>query len=191
MIDLKKYQIDARSVAIYLQSPSATMIYPALGLVGECGEVSEKVKKLIRDDDNEMSPKRREDIKKELGDVMWYCANVCCDCDLNLCMIHDMRTARITHNIRRLILPRLVLHLNRQASNAAALLETWHYKYRCDPREITRFSDLPNHLTHVVTCVEEMAIKCGFTLEDVCVQNIAKLFSRKARGVLKGDGDNR
>lgn len=190
-MDLKKYQLDARSTAVYPQSPGATMLYPALGLVGECGEVSEKIKKLIRDDDNEMSPKRRESIKGELGDIMWYCANICCDCNLDLRMIHDMRTARITHNIRRLILPRLVLYMTRQASDAAALLETWHYRYKCDPRESTRFNDLPNHLTHVVTCVEEMATKCGFTLEDVCIYNIEKLFNRKSRGVLKGDGDNR
>jgi len=44
------------------------LVENTLGLVGEAGEVAEKVKKLIRDE----SRFTKEDIIKELGDVMFY-----------------------------------------------------------------------------------------------------------------------
>lgn len=58
---------------VYDQRPSE-FIYPALGLVEEAGEVAGKIKKWIRDgtDYHEL----RASVKKELGDVLWYAAQV-------------------------------------------------------------------------------------------------------------------
>jgi NTP pyrophosphatase (non-canonical NTP hydrolase) len=42
------------------------------GLVGESGEVAEKFKKLIRDKSGQLSVEDKQEIIKELGDVLWY-----------------------------------------------------------------------------------------------------------------------
>jgi hypothetical protein len=47
--------------------------YPALGL-GEAGEVQNKVKKIFRDDGGVLTPKRKQDIVKEMGGNLWYLA---------------------------------------------------------------------------------------------------------------------
>ncbi len=47
-----------------------------LGLVGETGEIAEKFKKIYRDDKGEISKEQIEDMKKELGDVLWYVATI-------------------------------------------------------------------------------------------------------------------
>ena len=77
-----EYQKTARSTAIY--PPEHRVIYPALGLASEAGEVAGKVKKSLRDDHGEISAERREKIKDELGDVLWYAAQLATDLNASL-----------------------------------------------------------------------------------------------------------
>lgn len=50
------------------------LFHLVLGLVGESGEIAEKMKKLIRDQNSDESKIDTDDMKKELGDVLWYAA---------------------------------------------------------------------------------------------------------------------
>jgi len=77
-----EYQTIARTTAIYNNDLGA--IYTALGLAGETGEVVEHIKKMVRDNNRIPTPERREAITKELGDVMWYVANLASDLDIKL-----------------------------------------------------------------------------------------------------------
>ena len=80
-ITLNEYQAMALETAIYPEE--FRVIYPALGITGEAGEVSDKIKKLIRDKGYKGGPiesvKDREDIALELGDVLWYVATAAND----------------------------------------------------------------------------------------------------------------
>ena len=109
-MNFHEYQVAARETAQY-PDMGRNFYYPTLGLAGESGEVAEKIKKLMRDGDGVLTQDRREALRKELGDVLWYVAALC--------------------------------------------------------------SEL------------------GLSMQDVAEHNIAKLRDRRARGAIKGDGDNR
>jgi len=59
-------------------------VYPALGLASEAGEVAGVIKKIIRDEKGEVSEEKREVLKSELGDVLWYIAQIATEIDINL-----------------------------------------------------------------------------------------------------------
>jgi len=70
-MELNDYQREARKTALYPDFGS-NAIYPTLGLVGEAGEVADKVKKILRDKDGVFDEESKDAIKFELGDVLWY-----------------------------------------------------------------------------------------------------------------------
>ncbi len=108
-MELNDYQEAALKTAYYPKGMA--LIYLALAINGEAGEVAEKVKKLYRDKDGKGDMNFTRSVAKELGDVLWY--------------------------------------------------------------------------------VSVMAEELGFTLEDIAKTNIEKINSRKERGVLGGNGDDR
>lgn len=66
----KDYQNVIAETAVFPKEIGLT--YCTMGLCGEAGEVAEKMKKLYRDAGGKVTPDFRKDIKKELGDVIWY-----------------------------------------------------------------------------------------------------------------------
>lgn len=109
-MNFKEYQEKSRKTAIY-PNQGNNFIYTTLGLVGESGEIAEKIKKVIRDGDGTITEEKRIELNKELGDVLWY--------------------------------------------------------------------------------LSQMASELKLSLDDIAENNIKKLYSRKERGKLQGDGDNR
>lgn len=94
---LNEYQADMASTAIYKWK----VIYPALGLSNEAGEVGGKIKKLIRDDgirfdgSAKLTDKQRADIAAELGDVLWYIAALGRDLGISLNEIAIMNLEKL------------------------------------------------------------------------------------------------
>lgn len=76
------YQIKARKTAIYPKEYS--IIYPALELVNEAGEVAGKIKKVLRDKGGDFDWDDKEKIGDEIGDVLWAMAALCHDLGLNM-----------------------------------------------------------------------------------------------------------
>ena len=70
-MELNDYQRESRKTALY-PNVGENAIYPTLGLVGEAGEVADKVKKILRDKKGVFDKDSRDAIKFELGDVLWY-----------------------------------------------------------------------------------------------------------------------
>lgn len=97
MKELDEYQNFAWETAIYPTDMS--IIYPALGLAGETGEVADKIKKVYRDNGGLFGGEHKKAIAKELGDVLWYVANIATDLGYGLSEIAQMNVEKI--NSRR------------------------------------------------------------------------------------------
>jgi NTP pyrophosphatase (non-canonical NTP hydrolase) len=102
-VQLSDYQHRSRATAVY---PGAgdNLTYPALGLCGEAGECAEKVKKAIRDDGGDLTPERRDALAAELGDVLWYMAQLATEAGLDLDQVAEDNLAKLLSRQRRGVL---------------------------------------------------------------------------------------
>ena len=78
---------DYQAAALRTSNPRTKnneLFHLILGLVGETGEVAEKFKKWVRDNDSDELSVDREDLTKELGDILWYVAVLADYFDLKL-----------------------------------------------------------------------------------------------------------
>ena len=68
---------DYQQAALLTASPKDKpneLFHLLLGLSGEVGEVSEKFKKLVRDQQSDITKLDLADMTKEFGDILWYLA---------------------------------------------------------------------------------------------------------------------
>lgn len=83
---LDEYQRGALRTAAFPES--VRVLYPALKLAGEAGEVTEKLGKLMRDEGwlpgSALTPAQRDALTQELGDVLWYVAVLAADLEVDL-----------------------------------------------------------------------------------------------------------
>jgi NTP pyrophosphatase (non-canonical NTP hydrolase) len=101
-MELSDYQMRSRGTAEYPRE--AWLAYPALGLAGEAGEVAEHAKKAIRDDGGTISSERRAAMAKELGDVLWYVAQIATELELDLDEIAQGNLEKLLSRQRRGVL---------------------------------------------------------------------------------------
>lgn len=69
---LNEYQEKAAETALYPRE--VAIAYVTMGLAGEAGEISNKIKKIYRDNGGVLNAEGKADLAKELGDVLWYVA---------------------------------------------------------------------------------------------------------------------
>ena len=115
-MDFKQYQKLTNTTAKYPQQLDKALPYLALGLNGESGEVAEIVKKIVRkqldftilkDQTTLEQDSLRQQIKAELGDVLWYVAQISEQCNFDLEEIAQANVDKLTqrkaeNNIQKL-----------------------------------------------------------------------------------------
>jgi NTP pyrophosphatase (non-canonical NTP hydrolase) len=102
-MELKEYQEKSRVTAKYPDAGN-NYIYPTLGLSGEAGEVAEKIKKVIRDKGGEINDETRSEIKKELGDVLWYVSQLATELGLSLDDVAESNIQKLYDRMERGVL---------------------------------------------------------------------------------------
>jgi NTP pyrophosphatase (non-canonical NTP hydrolase) len=98
-MEINEYQKAALTTAVYPEDKR--IIYPALGMCGEAGEVADKVKKVIRDNNQDFTNDRKREIAKEIGDVLWYCATLSHDLGFSLEEVAQMNIDKLASRQRR------------------------------------------------------------------------------------------
>lgn len=93
-MNFNDYQQKSRATAQY-PAIGHPVIYPALGLVNEAGEVAGKIKKIFRDKQGVIGAAEREALKAELGDVLWYIAQVATELELPLDEIAEANITKL------------------------------------------------------------------------------------------------
>ena len=94
------YQRESRKTWSLIHTDHA-IVYPTLGLVNEAGEVAGKVKKIFRDKGGVIGEAEREQLKGELGDVLWYLAQICTELDLTLEEVAEANLTKLFSRLER------------------------------------------------------------------------------------------
>ena len=72
-----------------------------LGLCGEAGEIAEKTKKIVRDHDSDFTKLDKDDLTKELGDVLWHVAVVANYFDISLDTVGETNIKKLADRLKR------------------------------------------------------------------------------------------
>jgi len=74
-MNFREYQIECRKTDVGTSAQDNLKpgwLYYALGISGEAGELTEKIKKLFRDKKGEVDQEFLDSVIKEMGDILWY-----------------------------------------------------------------------------------------------------------------------
>lgn len=105
-MNFNEYQVKTSgTVTKQFDHTTERMFYLGLGLVDEAGEVAGKLKKFIRDDGvsimDELNDEQKEALMKEVGDVMWYIAQLAENCGYKLERVAEMNIEKIYSRLER------------------------------------------------------------------------------------------
>ena len=183
-MNITEYQKLARSTAVYPKI-NDNLLYPTLGLMGEFGEVAEKLKKAIRDDNYVITDAKKTDIIKEVGDVYWYIGAVASEAGIEL---EEISFNDQSFHIDNLDIYQSLFFLHGSVNSIAQ-----HCRIILSGNEYSEFAKpyLKQILQSFVEELNRFLKKIDINMEQVLETNIAKLLDRKNRNVLSGSGDNR
>ncbi len=174
---LNDYQNEAVALAIY----PGVLSYPALGLCGEMGELFEAIR----------SVHNRENVIKEIGDCLWYIANVANDADLTLSKVCDNDVGftcldRHAYWTIEEAKTKLGVSVGAVAEAVKKTIRDNHGALKRKKRKLIKHA-----LYDTMSVLRCFAEEFDTTLEECAKANLEKLKSRRDRGKIQGDGDNR
>lgn len=102
-MDFDEYQKKSSSTAVY-PNIGHNFVYPTLGLADESGEVVGKIKKVIRDNGGVMTEEKKDEIKKELGDVLWYLSQLATELKIKLSDVAQTNVDKLASRMDRGVL---------------------------------------------------------------------------------------
>lgn len=96
-----EFQKKAHGFADYYCPANIDYVYPALGLSEEAGEVAGKYAKAVRDNNAVIDENRKVEIVKELGDVLWFVAELATNLGVSLDEVMENNITKLTSRKER------------------------------------------------------------------------------------------
>ncbi len=90
-----EYQKRAMTTVLSSGDDFKDLLHWVLGITGEAGEVAEKLKKIVRDKGGEMTDEDKQEMAKEIGDVLWYLAIFAKDLGFSFDQIAEENLAKL------------------------------------------------------------------------------------------------
>ena len=103
-MDFSKYQKQSGQTRIHKKIPllhQGNIMFFCFGLFGEVGEVAEKIKKIMREKNGILKKEDKQEIAKELGDVLWYLTQLGDELGYSLNEIAEMNLKKIESRKKR------------------------------------------------------------------------------------------
>ena len=101
-MEFDEYQKRASATAVFKHDTAEyKLMYLSMGLAGETGEVIEKVKKVIRNDDGIFPAENKELLKKEIGDVLWYLSQLALNLGISFDDAANLNIAKLADRMSR------------------------------------------------------------------------------------------
>lgn len=178
---VENYPVRAGSTAIYPEAGTGSLgavTYLALGLAGEAGEALGAI----------ADGAGRDDVRAELGDVLWYTARLHDELRIPWCPpIGSAEAAVVASGVPA--------EFGAMATVTVAARVADHVKKAlrddCGALVVERRKALAVELGKVLGLVASAAAPWGLSLDEIADANVEKLAGRKLRGVLQGSGDHR
>ncbi len=173
---------------IYRETDGLLIMYPTMGLAGEVGELLDK---LHEDTDS-------AEIVKEMGDVLWYTMSLCIDADIefgwcNQTFTEFAKTTWGTETCQTVTEEEISEAMRRLPIIVGGVCEIVKKTFRDNEGVLlaNKRLELTGLLGVILRYLYVIGAYESVTLDVVAEANIGKLTSRRDRGVLHGDGDNR
>lgn len=107
-MNFSEYNKISSETLFYPQKPNGELsiapMYLALGVTGEGGELGEKIKKVYRDYGGIFTQESILEIKKEVGDVLWYLNRLSEELGFTLESAAELNVTKIQDRIKREVL---------------------------------------------------------------------------------------
>lgn len=177
-MNFNEFQEQSRQTALYPKL-GISIEYPLMGLMGEFGELSEKFKKVLRDNEGKLTEDRKEGIIGELGDLCWYLFQIYSELKISFNDNYENNDLlpSLTENV-----PKLLVAMHTCVSDIAIFCVGNNHCL------LSRVTEPSNHLVYFIKHIAKM---CDTDIETIMQKNINKLQDRLKRNMIKGDGDTR
>ena len=104
LMDFREYQIESRKTDVGTSAQDNLKpgwLYYALGISGEAGELTEKIKKLFRDKEGLIDREFLDSVIKEMGDILWYMGRLSDVFGINFNLIAETNIKKLLDRMER------------------------------------------------------------------------------------------